>query len=99
MPNYFIRKQYESSDRNQLDKEIREYAEANLTHLFVNGAYIDMLRLDLEEKVAELNAKYPRVSKKLEVSIRDTKMDLVYISFSYVLQYVAYAIKDEYHPF
>lgn len=99
MPNYFIRKQYESTDRNQLDKEIREYAEANLTHLFVNGEYIDMLRLDLEKKVAELNAKYPRVSKKLEVSIRDTKMDSVYISFSYVLQYVAYVIKDEYKPF
>jgi len=98
MPNYFIRKQYESSDRNQLDKEIREYAEANLTHLFVNGEYMDMLRIDLEKKVAELNSKYPRVSKKLGVSLSTTQNE-IYIRFSECLQYVAYVIKDEYKPF
>lgn len=99
MPNYFIRKQYESSDRNQLDKEIREYAAEKLTHIYVNGEYIDMLRLELEKKVAELNAKYARVSKKLDVSIRTSQKDTIYISFSECLQYVAYAIEDQYNPF
>ena len=99
MPNYFIRKQYESSDRNQLDKEIRLYAAEKLTHILVNGEYIDMLRLELEKKVAELNAKYARVSKKLDVSIRIKEKGTIYISFSECLQYVAYAIEDEYKPF
>lgn len=99
MPNYFIRKQYESSDRNQLDKEIRAYAAEKLTHIYVDGAYIDHLRIDLEAKVAELNAKYARVSKKLEVSLRTSEKDTIYISFSECLQYVAYAINDEYKPF
>jgi tRNA(Phe) wybutosine-synthesizing methylase Tyw3 len=97
--DFFVRKQYETADRNKLDAEIREYAAKKMEHLYVKDEYVDVLVKELKNKVSELNAKYSRVSKKLDVGLRKSEKDVIYISFSECLSYVAYRVKNVYSPF
>jgi hypothetical protein len=97
--DYFIRSQYVNGDRNMLDKEIREWAETKLHHLYVKDEYLNAVLQDIKNKVTELNAKYPRVQKKLEMSTWSGNKDVVNIRISEVLQYVAYVVEKVYSPF
>ncbi len=95
---YLIKNQYESADRNHLDRDIREWAAKDLHHLYVDDDYLDYVISDIKSKAAELNAKYPRVQKKLAVDTWNGHKDAVNIRISKCLQYVAYKVVKIYHP-
>lgn len=98
--DYFIKKQYETQDRNKLDKEIREWADKNINQIIVPDNLSEAFMKQLGLKVNELNAKHANVKKKLLLSIRSRNSEnQINISFSECLQYAGYAILNKYIPF
>lgn len=97
--DYFIRNQYESADRNSLDKEMREWASQKLHHVYVDVSHMHDFINYIKAKAAELNAKYPRVQKKLDVHAWEGQKEVMNIRISECLQYVAYKVKTRWTPF
>jgi hypothetical protein len=97
---HFILNQYTSQDRNKLDKEIREWAEANINRILVDDRFSENFIITLKLKVDELNAKHKSVKKKLHLSVRSPiNPDIMYITFSELLQYRSMKVKSKWIPF
>lgn len=95
---YFIKKRHEHSDRNKLDREIADHMKQYQHMLITSDEMFDHFIKTLKQKVKELNAAYPRIQKKIEVSI-STNDGTTYIWISDQLSYDAYKATHIYSPF
>lgn len=98
MDSYFIKKNQELSDRNKLDTEIAAYMKGYDHVLCTSQEQFDHLLNEIKTKIKELNAKYPRIQKKLDIRIRK-EQNHVYIWISDQLSYIAYKVSHIYSPF
>lgn len=97
--DYYCFKTYENTDRNKLDKEIREWADKNINQMIIKNDTSESFMVYLSIKINRLNAAHPYVKKKLELSVRSRSENEMYISFSPYLQYKLSAVLRYYSPF
>ena len=63
---YFVREQYALTDRNALDKEVREFVKANFDHTLVTEEQLKEMYKEVCKVIREkLNPKYKAVKKKI----------------------------------
>ena len=93
--DYFIMKHHELSDRNQLDKAIREWAGQRLHHLYVSADHMYPLSVEVKRQVEIFNAAFPYVKNKIEFDVIENG-DTSYLYFSPCLRYVAFGVVQKY---
>jgi len=94
---YLLKKQYECTDRNKLDTDVRNYCAGAFDGIIMSETQLKDAWKMLKHRANEYNEKYPRVSKK----IAPQKMDLdrgketTLLIVSDVLHYIAYKVRRD----
>lgn len=95
---YFIKKNQELSDRNKLDTEIAAHMKQYDHMLCVSKERFESLIVNIKAVANALNAKYPRIQKKISINIRE-EQNHIYIHISDQLSYIAYKVSHIQLPF